>query len=779
MIGNAYWRLPLSEWHPQERMVHYLQGLAMRLYGTRINFYLRNSCQLLVILLCLKPCLGLTASIDDQRLQQALRLVRESDIDSAITAIGSLDASAPITPALGRLAFLRATLAQQRRDVDSAQRFFTLVWLVYPPLADYAALELAQMAAEQDDLQALQAFDAAIAARYAPSLMRPQVQLILGQTQYRLGQKVIARQTIDRFLAAYPSHSAAPSAYLLRAQLAEDAGDLRQTAMILRHLGETYPHHALAALALSRSRQLFAQLPSQQRPTPDPAHLLSTLKPLIAAGHWAEVEARLQTLDQLPQTRDLAEHQLLAQAILAQHRKRWRRAITLFERWLLRYPKSPQRAEVHYRLGRLYFTQGQEESTERHYHHASAQRDDLIWAPRALMGLARLREQHDDLEAASALYQRLGIAFPNHDDAVMSLWRAAWLQYRLGRYHEAAKRWRRLLKQFPDSRREPQTLYWLARATQQMGHETRAERLYQQIIAAYPLHYYSLLSRDRLPQALTQIATEKPADEDRAAEVLTWLRRDPVILPEPFSSRVTPAQYHLMRANEFQHLQMSDRADAEIRALGRVLPEDHATRYFLAKILVRNENYLAAFQHLNHILGTLTPEQVRQLPQAFWSMLYPQAFWDAVTEHAKLHNLSPYLLLSLIRQESAFNLRAVSPAGARGLMQVMPATARRVSRQLNMSRFKSSQLFELKPNMRLGTHYFATQLRQFNGDLALALAAYNAGPNRVVRWQQQWPGLPMDEFVEHIPFQETRWYIKLILRNLVIYEYLYKPVPDA
>jgi soluble lytic murein transglycosylase len=88
-------------------------------------------------------------------------------------------------------------------------------------------------------------------------------------------------------------------------------------------------------------------------------------------------------------------------------------------------------------------------------------------------------------------------------------------------------------------------------------------------------------------------------------------------------------------------------------------------------------------------------------------------------------------------------------------------------------------LFEPQPNVQLGSHYFATQLRDFNGDLALALAAYNAGPRRVAMWRQRWPNLPMDEFVEHIPFRETRQYVKLILRNLIMYEYLYQPVPDA
>jgi len=88
-------------------------------------------------------------------------------------------------------------------------------------------------------------------------------------------------------------------------------------------------------------------------------------------------------------------------------------------------------------------------------------------------------------------------------------------------------------------------------------------------------------------------------------------------------------------------------------------------------------------------------------------------------------------------------------------------------------------LFDPQTNIVLGTHYIATQLRHFDNNLVFALAAYNAGPHRVRTWRQRWPGLPMDEFIENIPFQETRLYVKLILRNLLIYESLYQCMPDA
>src|SRR5687768_2593611 len=103
-------------------------------------------------------------------------------------------------------------------------------------------------------------------------------------------------------------------------------------------------------------------------------------------------------------------------------------------------------------------------------------------------------------------------------------------------------------------------------------------------------------------------------------------------------------------------------------------------------------------------------------------------------------------------------------------MQLMPATARHIARQTGLKHLHLQALFDPQTNIILGTHYLATQLRHFDNNLVFALAAYNAGPHRVKTWRQRWPGLPMDEFIENIPFQETRLYVKLILRNLLIYE---------
>jgi soluble lytic murein transglycosylase len=218
---------------------------------------------------------------------------------------------------------------------------------------------------------------------------------------------------------------------------------------------------------------------------------------------------------------------------------------------------------------------------------------------------------------------------------------------------------------------------------------------------------------------------------------------------------------------------MASQATLEIRALDALLPDTPAVHYFLAALFVDNQRYIDAFRLLNGTVSHLSPAEVRGLPREFWRLLYPRPFWNEVVEQARSSGLNPYLILSIIRQESAFNPVAVSRSGARGLMQLMPATAREVAARRDLDTPTRDRLREPQFNITLGADYFATTLRRVEGNLVLALAGYNAGPSRATRWRQQWPDLPMDEFIERIPFQETRLYVKLILRNLMLYERLY------
>jgi TolA-binding protein len=301
-------------------------------------------------------------------------------------------------------------LIQQHRGTEAALEAFDTVWRTYPPLADYAAVPLAEAAASRDDLAMLENLVSALTQHYPYSLHLPSIHLMLAQTQHRLGHRELARATVAQVLQTYPSHPFAPEALWLRAQLEEEAGHIAKAAIAFKYLSDTYPQHGRAVAAFQRSRQLLQRLPATQRPRIDPAHELNLLDHLIKARRWTEIQPRLKALAPLVQDDPRHAHLLLLQAIAAQRQRQLPQAMTRLKRLLIRYPQSPERAEAHYRLAQLYRRQGDQNKRETHLRHAIAQLDDAEWAPKAALQLALIFEQQERLAQAGDLYRHIALA---------------------------------------------------------------------------------------------------------------------------------------------------------------------------------------------------------------------------------------------------------------------------------------------------------------------------------------------------------------------------------
>jgi soluble lytic murein transglycosylase len=198
-----------------------------------------------------------------------------------------------------------------------------------------------------------------------------------------------------------------------------------------------------------------------------------------------------------------------------------------------------------------------------------------------------------------------------------------------------------------------------------------------------------------------------------------------------------------------------DAARAEYQRVARAHPED---LFALGDLLHRLERIGAMNQALQVSYMMVTAEQERGVPMTLASFrrMYPTYYWGEINRTAQEMDLDPNLILAIIRQESAFNEDAVSSAGARGLMQVMPATGNSLA--------------------RFGSQHLSDHLRYFKRSkgrsLGLALSAYNAGLKAARRWSRRLTAGDVDEFVESIPYRETRNYVKLVYRNYQVYSYL-------
>jgi soluble lytic murein transglycosylase len=178
------------------------------------------------------------------------------------------------------------------------------------------------------------------------------------------------------------------------------------------------------------------------------------------------------------------------------------------------------------------------------------------------------------------------------------------------------------------------------------------------------------------------------------------------------------------------------------------------------------------------VLSTLGEELARgPVPgrEEAWWLAWPLA-WDAQVQRwaaASDGSVEPALVWAIMREESGYRPAVVSTAGARGLLQIMPTTGERLAQDSGLSAFSTEDLFEPAVNIRLGAHYLDQLSRRFRGRPAAAIGSYNAGPDAVARWIEERPALPDDEWVESVPYSQTRRYVKRVLRSIHAYRALY------
>jgi soluble lytic murein transglycosylase len=216
-----------------------------------------------------------------------------------------------------------------------------------------------------------------------------------------------------------------------------------------------------------------------------------------------------------------------------------------------------------------------------------------------------------------------------------------------------------------------------------------------------------------------------------------------------------------------------DDAIGELRAVQRRHGNSPLVDATLAFALHQRGELRPAITSMRRAYPQFMAEGGEALPVEILRVIFPLEHWDLIRRHAGSRRLDPFLMAALIAQESTFDAAIRSSANAWGLMQVIPSTGRRYAQLLGIRPFSTSRLTHPETNVRIGMAYFADLVSRF-GDAAPALAAYNAGEQRVARWLAERPGVERDEFIDDIPFPETQNYVKRILGTAEDYRILYR-----
>ena len=378
------------------------------------------------------------------------------------------------------------------------------------------------------------------------------------------------------------------------------------------------------------------------------------------------------------------------------------------------------------------------------------------WLAEALFSSGNMYLLRKDYARAAEYYGYLGDHFPSNKNGSAAHWRAGWLNYRLGNYKEASRIFEEQIKKFPGTPETASALYWRGRLYETQDHDTaKAAAHYRTIVRVYQHFFYAQMARQRLTAlGSTEVAASPDLEQIKTPEIPTLSESFPEDSP------------HLAKAKLLANAGLNEYLAREIAA-----DPDSGSWSALAEAQIYasyGEAY-RALRALKRALPGAASASIESIPLPYWRILFPEPYWSIIKAESAKNNVDPYLVASLIRQESEFNPSAISYANAWGLMQLLPSTGKTLARQEGLNHFQTFQLLDPETNIRLGTLYLRQTLDKFGGVPEYALAAYNAGDSRVVDWQSAGPYGGMDEFVESIPFTQTREYVQSILRNVEIY----------
>ncbi len=557
-----------------------------------------------------------------------------------------------------------------------------------------------------------------------------------------------------------------PAGDLLLAESFRSANDPASAVNYFQRVYHEYPASAEAERAGVALKELSAQLGELFRP-PAPAMMLRRAQRLADARQYRAARAEYQSL---------ASRLEREERDIARVRAGEMTYNTYDDRAALSYLRSLDVASPEADAERLYYMVECARRMEMDGDIAAAleqlntKHPSSLWRMRALISAGNHYLVRNEPARYMPMYRACSESFPEEVRAAYCHWKTAWHEY-ITRQPGARDMLREHLVKFPGSVNSSAALYFLGRLAEAGGGAAEAKAYYEHLLERYPNYYYTGLANRRLAE---------PSIFGAVADAAVQGFLDTIVWPVPARKvKFDPepaTQTRLNRARLLRAAGLDDEAERELRFSIRSEKQPEVVAVRLAQSASKYDAPHRALQLVKRLMPGYLSVNYEDAPASFWRILYPLPWRGSLELYARRQGLDPFTVAGLIRQESEFNPNALSPANAYGLTQVMPSTGRQLLR-MSRSRFRPRILFNPDLNLRLGTTYLKQVLDNYTGRWEHALAAYNAGPTRVKNWMSWADYREPAEFIETIPFSETREYVMAVLRNAEMYRRIYESEP--
>jgi soluble lytic murein transglycosylase len=607
------------------------------------------------------------------------------------------------------------------------------------------------------------------------------VEYYKGLSELRLKQLDGARKTFDALVDRKPHGAIALAAALAEGEAAEAAGDHRDAVGIYRRLAddkqlvtdEVLSRLGRAALAAGDRKtaaeayvRLYYEFALTDAATAAASHLDTLRDHVVKHGYAADLGRAAMLFGARRYAEARSAFQEIQKQASGDDRELADLRVAECDFYLRRYAAARDAA-------RPYLERASRQGEARFFYLSSIRElgdhDEYVtrarqlvrdfptdsWAEETLNNLATHYILTNQDEEAANTFAEIYAKFPVGSRAERAAWKFGWWSYTNGSFAKTIEVFENAAAAFPRSDYRPSFLYWAARAHGKLGAREQADSRFRLVHGDYGSSYYGRLAQRQLGVAAPASTAERPtpAAHQKPASV---------VARPPTADRI-----RLLLANG-----MYDDALAELRYAQRVWGTSPVIEATIAWTYHQKGELRRAITLMRRAYPQSLTAGGRDLPVEIRQVIFPLVYWELIKKHSQTYDLDPYLVAALIAQESTFDPGIKSVANAWGLMQVVPATGRRLARSLGIRRFTTQSLTVPETNIRLGTLHFSRLVRQFGG-IVYALASYNAGETRVVRWMNERPNIDEDEFIDDIPYPETQNYVKRILGTAEDYRLLY------
>ena len=754
-----------------------IMTLAISLFGADIaladnNVLTELEAQQLKILKLSKVVEGQPSTIklkeDIERYEIGLELYQQSNYQQAISELQKVKYSTLNLPLYIKSQYLLGDCYRKIEDWDRAIEIYKDLVVDDPILTDYSLFFLAET-------YRLKGENRESTAAYKRIIENFPQSLIISEANYQIAQNYRELKDINSALIYYKN-------------ILEDSQDNQLKAKVLLELSEIYWQEkkyidSLNCLyeILDESYRLkrnsepeelliryFYMIQEDLENTKVPYHIMVKCADILFKYRQYNLAEDLykEVIETFPEALDIAEvYYKMARTLY--YKKEYKEAVNQCEEIITKFPPSEITIKANYLGGNSLSALGERYLAIGKYKKIIEQYPETYYARESYLRMAEYYFQLGEPEKGISQWRQLINRYPNSNQAMTTWWN-------LGRYYtknnkdpEALEAYRALSERFSKSRLGDDALYWRGKTLQKMGLEDEANSIYEKLLKDYPLSYYA----ERIIEQREDVNYRWLLPVVSISKEKDFTNLDGFL--DKYDKINEKGQLFLLKAELFGEVSFYKEAIIELKGALNYNPGNIFLLFRLSDLYQKNEDYYDSLNYTEIIFNYLQDNYpLEELPLELWEHLYPAYFEDMIREYALKYEIDPLLALAMIREESRFNAWNESVAGARGLMQIIFSTGEWIAQKLNIEDFNDDMLFVPDINIDLGCWYIGYLKERFLNDPILIISGYNAGPGKTSKWLKEYDRSDLDNFVENVPYSETREHIKKVMKSYQMYKRL-------